>query len=89
METLSLWDEPQIYSDINFYMAVNALLVFLKYEDNPIQQLSADQSALLKHLVSGSLEATCAAFEKAALTHQHEIIEILEALTSFADEVTQ
>lgn len=89
MDTLLQWDEPQMYADMSFYNEVNSLLVFLMHEDNTIQHLSIKQASLLEHLVSGALEATCSAFEKAKPKHQHEMIEILEALSNFAQEITQ
>jgi hypothetical protein len=89
MKSLLNWDEPQMFKDINFYMEVNALLVFLMHEDINLKDLSSEQISLLEHLITGALQATINAFEKVENEQQGEVVEILEALSAFADELQE
>jgi hypothetical protein len=87
MNSLLQLDEPQMFKDINFYMEVNALLVFLMHEDINLKDLSSEQMSLLEHLITVALQATINAFEKVEAEQQGEVVEILEALSAFADEL--
>lgn len=87
MKALLQWDDPRVYEDVKFYMEVSALLVLVTQKDSAVELLSSAQLGLLSHLVSGSMEATINAFEKAEAEHQSELIEILEHLSNFAEEI--
>ena len=87
LRTLSLWDNPTLFADKETYMSVSIILTALVRSEAPLDLLSQEQKELLGHLVSGSLQATINAFEKAQPGDQGDLIHLLEVLSKFANEL--